>query len=498
MIVHEPDGTALRFLNHAESIGPGIPWAARGEQAAQQLWRMHLHYMEFLEEAKPEQAIEWMLQWIAANPPTRPGCWRDSWSPYTISIRAVVWMQQIARNSALLNPEVEARIAASLAEQLRYLTGYLETDIGGNHLIKNIKALLWASSYFQGPEADRWRKLGETHLLREIKKQILPDGVHFERSLSYHAQVFADLLEIRSLPIGPDIAVMLDPHLSAMAQALADLTHPDGLTTLFNDCGLAMAYSPGECLDAYARLAGQRPPPRRVFSFPSAGYFGLHSEEAYCVTDCGPIAPDALPAHGHADILSFELSLADRRFIVDQGVFEYIAGARRRASRSSTNHNSLCLDDADQADFFGSFRMGRRPNVTVRAFGANDQGFTLEGEHDGFSNLPGAPVHRRSFRCEPGRLVIGDMVLGHPERGGEIGFLLHPNVVAEAVSDRAWRLRQPGVTLTIRSGAPIMIRPAVWWPNLGVELPTSRLVVRLTRDQLKMPLHSELEWAFEA
>lgn len=498
MIVQGPEGVALRFLNHAETIGATIPWSMRAAQPAKQLWRMHLHYMEFLEEASPEQAIDWMLQWIAANPPTRPGCWRDSWSPYTISIRTVVWMQQIVRATGRLAPEAEALIADSLAEQLRYLVDYLETDIGGNHLIKNIKALLWAASFFEGEEAAQWHNLGMGHLRQELDAQILRDGVHFERSLSYHAQVFADLLEIRSLPLAADASAIIDPRLSAMAQALADLTHPDGLAALFNDAGLNMAYSPGQCLDAYARLSGGRPTPRAVFSYPEAGYFGARTEHAYCVADCGPIAPDALPAHGHADVLSFELSLGGRRFIVDQGVFEYVAGSRRQASRSAASHNSLCLDGADQADFFGSFRTGRRPHVTMRAFDVHGAAFVLKGEHDGFSHLRGAPIHQRSFVCEDGRLAIEDKMSGGCSRPGEISFLLHPDVVAEPVADCEWRLRQADIELTVRSDAPMLIRPAVWWPDLGVELPTSRLALRVTPDQMRMGLHSELQWRCDA
>ncbi|KRB81494.1 hypothetical protein ASE00_16115 [Sphingomonas sp. Root710] len=500
MIAQGSEGTALRFLNHAETIGETIPWSVCAAQPAMQLWRMHLHYMEFLEEASPAQTIDWMLQWIAANPPTRPGCWRDSWSPYTISIRTVVWMQQITRAAGQLTPEAEALIADSLAEQLRYLVDYLETDIGGNHLIKNIKALLWASSFFEGEEAARWRRLGITHLRQELDAQILRDGVHFERSLSYHAQVFADLLEIRSLPLSADDSadLDLDPRLSAMAQALADLTHPDGLAVLFNDSGLGMAYSPGPCLDAYARLTGERPMPRPVFSFPDAGYFGARSEHAYCVADCGPIAPDALPAHGHADVLSFELSLGGQRFIVDQAVFEYVAGSRRQASRSAASHNGLCLDGADQADFFGSFRAGRRPRITARAFDVRDPGFRLEGEHDGFANLRGAPIHQRVFLWGEGRLVIEDALLGHADRPGEIAFLLHPDVVAEGVSDREWRLRRDGTELILRGSGPMLLRPAVWWPDLGRELATSRLVLRAAPDQMRAGLRTELEWTVDA
>jgi hypothetical protein len=41
-----------------------------------------------------------------------------------------------------------------VAEQLVFLERNLETDICGNHLIKNIKALIWASAYFTGPFAE--------------------------------------------------------------------------------------------------------------------------------------------------------------------------------------------------------------------------------------------------------------------------------------------------------------------------------------------------------
>jgi uncharacterized heparinase superfamily protein len=352
MIERDPDGLKLRFLNHAETVGSPIAWDMRCTNPSHQLWRMHLHYMEFLEEASAEEAITWILQWIAANPLNGKVSWRDVWASYTVSLRTVVWMQQAMRHRSRMTAEVEAMIADSLAEQIRYLIDYLETDIGGNHLIKNAKTLLWASAYFTGPEAEAWARRGTKLLRRELGAQILVDGIHFERSASYHAQVFVDLIEVRSLPIDPDLAADLDRRLPAMAQALADLAHPDGKPALFNDAGLDMSYPPAVCLDAYARLHGQQLTPARVFSYPVGGYHGARTGGAYCIVDCGSIGPNELPAHSHGDVLSFELSLGGRRFIVDQGVFEYNAGPRRQASRSSANHNTLSLDDTDQADFF--------------------------------------------------------------------------------------------------------------------------------------------------
>jgi len=493
MLERSGDAIMLCLLNHREKGGPPIDWSARDIGATGQLWRMHLHYMEFLEEATPEEAESWILDWIDKNPPTKKGFWRDIWCPYSLSLRSVVWMQQLARHGDRISETARATIALSLFAQISYLADNLETDIGGNHLIKNAKALLWASAFFEGRQADRWRRHATAILLRETRIQILADGFHFERSASYHAQVFADLLEIRSFTREGRLAERLDRILPAMAQALADMTHPDGRAALFNDSGLAMAYPPAACLDAFARLYGDRPVPRRTFSCPATGYHGARDDRAYCVVDCGAIAPDDLPAHGHGDVLSFELSLDGARFVVDQGVFQY-TGPLRPASRSAAHHNTLCLDDADQAAFFSSFRVGRRPRVKLIDFQPSDDGFTLEGEHDGFAYLRGAPRHRRRFLLKGSTLRIDDRIEGATDRGGQISFLLHPDVTTDRVSDHSIRLLRGDTQALLTCSASVAVEPAVWWPDLGAEIATSRLVVRLSAADLTERVTSVLNW----
>lgn len=48
---------------------------------------------------------------------------------------------------------------------------------------------------------------------------------------------------------------------------------------------------------------------------------------------------------------------------------------------------------------------------------------------------------------------------------------------------RAARLRRGGAVIDMTSTEPIEIEPAVWWPDMGVELPTRRLVLRLAPNQ---------------
>jgi uncharacterized heparinase superfamily protein len=192
--------------------------------------------------------------------------------------------------------------------------------------------------------------------------------------------------------------------------------------------------------------------------------------------------------------LSFELSLGGARFIVDQGVFEYTAGARRQASRSAAHHNTLCLDDADQAAFFSRFRVGRRPRVKLIEFRPADDGFMLEGEHDGFAYLRGAPRHRRRFLLSGSTLRIDDHIDGTSDRGGRIGFLLHPDVTIVRISDNRIRLQRGPVQALLTCGAPVAVEPAMWWPDLGAEIATSRLVIRLSAADLTERVMTALNW----
>jgi len=477
-IARTGDGWRFHFLNRAMAVARQVDWQAGGPGAEHQLWRMNLHYMEYLEEAPDADLSELMAQWIVANPPYRPGYWRDAWSSYTVALRTVVWMQQLALRGGRIALARRTDIVASLAAQVRFLAANLETDIGGNHLIKNIKALIWAGAFFTGGERRGWRALGLRLLEQQLARQVLADGVHYERSPSYHAQVLADLIDIRHALGRDPLSGKLDAAILAMAQVATDLAHPDGGPALFNDAGLTMSYAPDECLDACERLLGARPQPRRVFALADAGYFGLRTADTCVIADCGPIAPDDLPAHGHGDVLSLECAFGGKRFVVDQGVHQYYAGARRQAARSAASHNTLCFEGADQADFFGSFRCGRRPSVEVRRYEARAGGFVLEGAHDGFSGLPGKPRHVRSIEAGTHRIEIRDTIEGCPDRAARIATLLHPECEVVLESGAA-RVTRGACTIHLSTDRGLAIEPAVWWPDLGVEMSTHRLVTRL-------------------
>lgn len=455
-------GWRFGFLGREVATAGDIDWRLPADDPATQLWRMNLHYMEWLEALDAEAGLAAIRSWIAANPPYTTASWSDSWNSYTLSLRVVCWMQFVARHGLT----GVAGVAASLAEQLDFLCRHLERDIGGNHLIKNIKALIWASAALDCPQAADWRDFGLALLDAEVKRQIFPDGMHYERSPSYHAQVFADLLESHHA-LGSMSPLL--PTLARMASAAAMLQHPDGGPAQFNDAGLTMCYAPGECLAIYEQLTGKAVEPANAL--PDAGYYHFDTPHLILIADGGKIGPDDLPAHAHGDIGSFEMSAGPHRMIVDQGVFEYVDGPKRRQSRSTAAHNTIAIGAHHQADFFGAFRCGARPARVDATADANRLTIRWPAAHD--LGL----VAERCFKIADDTIHISDRIEGVAFEVITSALLLHPNCTV-SVSGASATVTRGGWTLHLEASAPLSAEPAVWWPDMGVEHPTTRL--RLT------------------
>ncbi|SIO55375.1 Uncharacterized conserved protein, heparinase superfamily [Singulisphaera sp. GP187] len=473
-VEHEGETRFLSFLNKRCALALPMDWQP-ADLADDHLGRFHLHYMEYLEGLPEELWAALVVDWIVQNPPYRSAYWLGGWSSYVLSLRCVVWMQQFAAQG-VDDPRVAATILGSLAAQLRFLRNNLELDVLGNHLVKNLKTLLWASRFFTGPEAAGWGRLGERLLLRELEEQVPPDGLHYERSPAYHTQVFADLLECFHVIRPGPCRVALGRALDRMAQALIDLTHPDGQISLFNDGGLNMTYPTDVCIDVYRTLTGKEITARPAFALEDAGYYGLRSGSDLFLADCGAVCPDFLPAHAQGDILAFEWTRAGRRILVDAGVYEYRAGRLRDYSRSTTSHNTVTVGDADQCEFWSSFRVARRARVRCHNFRLGRDELELEGSHDGYARLAGGPRHRRRFVVTKDRIQVEDTVQGGAGQPVRARLLFHPDCRLTPQPGQI-RIENQEVILSLQSASPMTLVEAWWSPDFGVRVPTIQVVL---------------------
>jgi uncharacterized heparinase superfamily protein len=478
-VIRTPSGWCFNFLNAEMQFSQQVEWHSADINSGTRLWKLNLHYFDWCDAIPDDQFCILIDDWIANNRPYGPGYWLDSWNSYAISIRVVAWMGEIARRQDRIGAHFCARVVASIAEQLNFLIANLELDIGGNHVIKNIKALYWGSQFFCGADARHAADLASKLLDRELNIQVLKDGFHFELSPSYHVQVLADLLDCWRLMGSGTLRDRLHAALVLMAQVVADMTHPDGAISLFNDGGLRMSISPSTLLSRCESLLGTCPSAQNVAIYPVAGYFVFRQEDLALFYDAGSVGPDGLPAHSHGDIFAFELSLGSQRIFVDCGVYEYNSGIRRSRSRSTVAHNTLTLNDLDQCEFWSSFRMGRRANVHMHNVTHSANSLIVDAEHDGYTYLPGQPVHRRRVACQAGgAITVFDTITGGAGQHATARLLLHPSIKIVFLSDNLIIVESYSnrVFLTINQGR-LSVKTAVWWPDFGVEEATHQVLI---------------------
>jgi uncharacterized heparinase superfamily protein len=460
---------------------------------ASKLWTYHLHYFEDLNacgaDLRREWHHEWLERWVRENPPGVGA----GWEAYPLSRRIVNWIKWALRGN-----ELAASCRDSLAVQARWLTLRVERHILGNHLLANAAALLHAGLYFRGDEAQAWSRQGLDILGHELAEQVLADGGHFERSPMYHASVLADLLDLVNLfrAYGAGVPDAWPAAILRMQSWLQAMTHPDGQIGFFNDAALDVAASAAETAAYAARLALPAAPRHsaELTVLEPSGYVRAEVGAAVLLCDCAPIGPDYLPAHAHADTLSFELSLHGERVLVNSGVSQYGADAERLRQRGTAAHNTVVLDGQDSSEVWGGFRTARRARVLRPAASASPEGVTIEAAHDGYRRLPGRNEHLRRWRLDARSLHIEDRISGE-FKSARAFFHLHPQVEVVQHAGGELHLRVPSraarVRMSFQGAAAIEVHAGSWHPRFGVTLANRRVVVDFKGAALK----STLEWS---
>jgi len=405
-LMHDDKLVALRLLNREYLTGKSIDWRGLEKQIETRLGRFHLHYHEFLLPKYPddrlpvsaEQIWNWIGRWIDTfSGSTTTTHSMDAWHPYVISRRIPVWVKLFSQHP----PEgaVAERVLTSLTAQARWLRKNIEFDLGGNHLIQNLRGLAVASAFFDGPEADEWLRTVQRWLSREIEEQVLQHGEHFERSPMYHVDVLLALADIRDAfqaAFGKP-PKYLEDAINRMAAFLGEILHPDGQIPLFGDSTLDLTPSPRQ---VFTRLGMDFPnlEPQDARSGPVGDYWIYREGGHFLIFDAGPVGPDHLPAHAHADLLTVEASWGGKRLLVDAGVYDYEESAERAFCRSTAAHNTLEINGQNQCDVWSRFRMGRRGWPGKLHSGTSSGLHWGRGTHNAYRHL-GVPEVGRLLLC---------------------------------------------------------------------------------------------------
>ena len=460
----------IGLLGQIREIGDASGWQ---HSEAPRLWRFHLCY--------------WDWAWGLAADPDRLAAratfarlWRswqawdrfgrgDAWHPYPAALRAWSWCG--LHRELVAGSDIESAFTAGLAAHVGFLRRHLEYDVGGNHLIKGIKAVAGLAVFF----ADE-RLLHRTvrKLTGQLARQVLSDGGHYERAPAYHCQVLADLIDVAGLleAAGLPQAEELTEVIDRMRRWLGAVLTPDGQVPLLND---------GFPVDSeLVRVLRPGPAPGGpLHVLPATGLVRVAVGGWHLLADVGPPCPPSLPAHAHADTFGCLLQVDGVPLLVDTGTSSYEPGPVRRYERSTAAHSTVELDGADSTEVWDAFRAGRRARVSGLAARADSTGVSCEAVHDGFRHLPGRPRHRRRWLLTEDGLRIEDSIGGRGRHQIAIRWHLPPGSEVR-VEDRAALVTGPAGAFRVKVAATGPVRLAVGPGSVAAEFGSTAAAPVLT------------------
>jgi len=406
------------FLNLSHTFQNGIDW---NFPAYGKLWTYNLTYFDFLqqESVTKEEGLLLINDFIR-----QADTHKDALEPFPISLRGINWVKFLTHHK--IN---DKKIDDSLYAQYNILMDNLEYHLLGNHLLENGFSLLFGAYYFQD---DRLYAQAKKILTAELNEQILEDGAHFELSPMYHQIMLYRLLDCINLvqnnkwiDDGGWLTEFLRTKASKMLGWIETISYKNGDIPLFNDSARSIAPLSEELLEYAHNL--------KLFiqhsTLSESGYRKIVKPHYECIIDVGPIGPDYIPGHAHADTFNFELYIENKPFIVDTGLSTYDIGENRDYERSTKAHNTVEINGENSSEVWGGFRVADRAKVIELVENIDH----IQATHDGYKKKFGI-LHTRSWKFEENKIIIEDRLNKKCDAVFSLHF--HPDITEEDILEK--------------------------------------------------------------
>jgi uncharacterized heparinase superfamily protein len=253
------------------------------------------------------------------------------------------------------------------------------------------------------------------------------------------------------------------------------MTHPDGEVSFFNDSAIGIA-SNSYSLEKYAQKIDIQYQKNQLLI--CDGYFSFRNKNYHLVFDAAEIGSNSQPSHVHADTLSFELSIKNKRFFVNSGTSTYHDLVLRKMQRSTKAHNTLSINENNSSEVWGKFRVAKRAKIINRKCRSNKSGIYLTASHNGYKNISGRPIHKRTIIGNQNNIRIKDEIQSSEKNHISIYFYLHPDVVIEKENQSIYLLIDE-VKVKITNDFPIEIINSFYYPYFNRKIVNKCLKVSM-------------------
>ena len=405
----------------------------------------HFMYLALAQLHQPDE--KWVREWArevichVTDCPRLPNGYNDfsrgpnpgrpanvAWSHYGyvgVRLKYLVLTYSVMKDSPALPSRFQAILLRMVRAHARHLDALGRKAFASNYLTATGQALYLAAALFpELKESGPWLDHLWPNFVAGMKRELLEDGCHFHRSLSYHLtfvqRPLGAVLVAKALGRADELPADFVALLQKAVQAFVQVSTPIRSTPGVNDdwtvnisyhdvLGLA-----AEALDRadwrYLATDGERgtAPDERSALLPKAQLIAQRSDWSskgrYLFFN---VSPDG--GHHHADTLSIQIWADGRRLLIDPGTGHYYTGERGLYTRSWW-HN---------CPTFGAQQLPNSCSPRILHWETSDELDYAVGQID--VPVPGATgkagIRRHVFFVDRAYWVFWDEFTGLPQKG---------------------------------------------------------------------------------
>lgn len=461
-----------------------------------------------------KEIVDEINNWLDNNPLMYTVNWTCAMD---VAIRSINWMYALLfiEKSKYFDDTFAEKVYRSLYQHLFFISNNLERCIpySNNHYVSNIVGLLYLGAFFSANSRGRKAlKFAQKEYLKEILVEVLPSGINYEKSVSYHRLMTELLVYSRCMlvRIGENIPKEVEERLMKMLEYIGYYSVSDGSPLVGdNDDGRLLPFVPrdfknhtylinNDSLEWNIINSDIKPITTQTnFSqsqvFTDANVAVLKRNKGYVFVSCSPrwkfdkATNKFVGTHLHNDLLSFVYCDDGKEIIVDPGAFCYTSDMERRNEfRSARKHNTIIVDGEEQNFLEKKSAFGMKYNSCAEPLILFEyvDCVSCKGEYKTFE---GNLLHQRTYNLYDKCLEINDMLTKHG-KGHSVYISFHfANGVKVCLEDKYLNLEVCGMRyqMYIVSQKPLAfsLKDDTISPSFGVLKKSKTLIVEFTFDE---------------
>jgi len=439
-----PNGTYFKRYNIIDindCSDVKVPWEI---SRCHPLLHLGLAYQITKDERYSEEVMSTIEAWIKNNPFMYSINWTCSME---VGIRAVNWIYalRLIKDSESLSEFFLKKLSDSLYQHALFIYNNLEDTepYSGNHYMADLVGLIYICSLLEDKQAKGWYDFALSEFWSEIRKQFLPSGFHYEKSISYHrlmtelvAYTFAFLKRT-----GEFIPLDIEPRVGKLFEVIVEFTNENGKAPAIadEDNGRFLPFATHDFRDYkyltflynYLFKTNLKIDKHFLKAYQDIGFAVFKDSLFYLfVSNTGiskyPENGKWNGTHTHCDLLSFVLSVKGLDFIIDPGTFVYTRDVNRRDEyRSTAKHNTVQIDNIEQFTFRRYKPFSMYGDAIPAMISCN--GNQIESSY--IKNIDGKYYnHKRVFSADDKFIMINDDISFAGEHTAKIYFHLAQRV----------------------------------------------------------------------